>query len=253
MSSEAIKKVLLGDCGLELCRLGCGTGTVAGGGESNQTRLGDGPFNEILRHAYDRGIRLFDSADAYGTHGHVARAMSDRPRDSWQLVTKCGTAENAPDAMRTVERFAEELGTDVIDLLQIHCVTAREWADQNRVQMDAMAEMKSRGIIRAHGVSCHSVEALETAADEPWVDVIHARINPFGVAMDAEPDRVVPVLERAHANGKGIIGMKVFGQGELDATQRAESLAWVSALACVDVLLVAFESCEQIDEFLGTI
>ena len=253
MSSERIQRVTLGDCGLEVCRLGCGTGTVAGGGESNQTRLGDDPFNTILCYAYDRGIRFFDSADAYGTHAHVARAMADRPRDSWQLVTKCGAVGVGPELDGLIARFADELATDTIDLLQIHCVVDADWPSQHREQMDAMAELKSRGVIRAHGVSCHSVEALEAAADEPWVDVIHARINPFGVAMDAPADRVVPVLERAHANGKGIIGMKIFGQGGLNAEQRAESLAWVSALECVDVLLVAFESPAEIDEFLAKV
>ena len=126
-----------------------------------------------------------------------------------------------------------------------------DWPDQHRGQMLAMAALKARGVIRAHGVSCHSLASLETAADEPWVDVIHARINPFGPAMDAEPDRVIPVLKRAKANGKGIIGMKLFGQGKLDAQQRAESIEWVAGLDCVDVLLPAFESPAEIDEFLA--
>jgi aryl-alcohol dehydrogenase-like predicted oxidoreductase len=118
--------------------------------------------------------------------------------------------------------------------------------------MDTMAELKTQGVIGAHGVSCHSLVSLETAADEPWVDVIHARINPFGPNMDAEPDKVVPVLQRAKANGKGTIGMKLLGQGEFDAAQRAESIRWVADLGCVDVLLVAFESTAEVDEFLTT-
>jgi len=116
--------------------------------------------------------------------------------------------------------------------------------------MAAMVDLKRRGVIRAHGVSCHSLESLATAANEPWVDVIHARINPFGPNMDAEPAKVVPVLQQAKANGKGIIGMKLLGQGDLDVAQRAESVAWVDGLGCVDVLLPAFESPAEIDEFL---
>lgn len=257
MSSEAIKTVQLGDCGLKLCRIGCGTGTVAGGKESNQTRLGDDPFNDLLTYAYDRGIRFFDTADDYGTHRHVARALQDVPRADWQLVSKLLPVGSQPgsemlSADLPIERFLTELQTDTIDLLQIHCVFDVDWPDQHRPQMRAMAELKERGIIRAHGVSCHSLVSLETAADEPWVDVIHARINPFGPAMDAEPEKVLPVLQRAKANGKGVIGMKLLGQGELDAAQRAESIEWVAALDCVDVLLVAFESPAEVDEFLAT-
>jgi len=253
MSSDAIGMVTLGSCGLEVCRVSCGTGTIAGGGQSNQTRLGEDPFNDILRYAYDRGIRFFDTADAYGTHVHVNRALHDRMREDYQIVTKCHAREHVPDAAPPIERFVEELGTNRLDVLQIHCVTTPSWVEQNREQMDTLAELKSRGVIGAHGVSCHSLVALEVAAEEPWVDVIHARINPFGMEMDAEPERVVPVLERAKANGKGIIGMKLFGQGKMNAAQRAESIAWTSALGCVDVLLVAFESCAEVDEFLTLI
>ena len=256
MSSAGIETVRLGDCGLELCRIGCGTGTVASAKESNQTRLGDDRLHELLRHAYDRGIRFFDTADDYGTHRHVARAMKDVPREIWQLVTKLVPvgSQPGPDLLAhqlPIERFLSELETDTIDLLQIHCVFDRDWPDQHRSQMQAMAELKARGVIRAHGVSCHSLISLEVAADEPWVDVIHARINPFGPAMDAEPEKVVPALRRAKANGKGIIGMKILGQGEFDAAQRAESVQWVTALDCVDVLLPAFEAPAEIDEFLA--
>jgi aryl-alcohol dehydrogenase-like predicted oxidoreductase len=257
MSSAGIKTVRLGDCGLELCRVGCGSGTIASAKESNQTRLGEDVFVDLLRYAYDSGIRFFDTADDYGTHRHLARALADKPRDSYQIVTKfCPVGPQPGEELLTpelpIERFLAELQTDTIDLLQIHCVFDADWSDQHRRQMDAMAELKARGIIRAHGVSCHALEGLATAADEPWVDVIHARINPFGPNMDATPDEVLPVLQRAKANGKGIIGMKILGQGDFDAAQRAESIAWVAALDCVDVLLPAFEAPAEVDEFLAT-
>ena len=256
MSSAGIETVRLGECGLELCRIGCGSGTVASAKQSNQTRLGDDVFNDLLRYAYDSGIRFFDTADDYGTHRHLARALADKPRDSYQIVTKFVPVGPQPgeellSPALPIERFLSELQTDTIDLLQIHCVFDIDWPDQHRPQMDAMADLKARGIIRAHGVSCHSLEALQTAANEPWVDVIHARINPFGPNMDDAPEKVLPVLQRAKANGKGVIGMKILGQGDLNAAQRAESIEWVGGLDCVDVLLPAFESPAQIDEFMA--
>ncbi len=252
MSLNGIETVRLGSCGLELCRLGCGSGTVGGNYQSNQTRLGEKAFGELLAYAYERGIRYFDTADSYGSHSHVARAMADVPRENWQLVTKFFSAGD-DDVGVPIERFLDELAVDTIDLLQIHCVTDARWPDQFRPQMEVLVDLKARGVVRAHGVSCHSLEALATAADEPWVDVIHARINPFGVEMDAETDRVLPVLERAQRNGKGIIAMKIFGQGNLDAQQRAQSVKWLMELDCIDVLLAAFESPAEIDEFLAMI
>lgn len=256
MSSNPIATAPVGDCGLELCYVGIGSGTIASDKESNQTRLGEEVFIDQLGYAYDRGIRFFDSADDYGTHRHVARALADKPRDSYQLVTKFAPVGSQPgsemlSADLPIERFLGELETDFIDLLQIHCVFDADWPDQHRAQMAAMAGLKSRGVIGAHGVSCHSLVSLAAAAEEPWVDVIYARINPFGANMDAEPDEVVPVLQRAKANGKGVVAMKLFGQGDFDDAQRAESLKWVADLDCVDVLLVAFESAAEIDEFLA--
>jgi aryl-alcohol dehydrogenase-like predicted oxidoreductase len=250
MSSGPIENVVLGNSGLSLCRVGCGTGTIAGGKQSNQTRLGADTFYEVLRYAYDRGIRFFDTADSYGTHNHLARLMGDVAPGTCQLATKFFVDSATPETDIPVDQFLAELKTEMIDLLQIHCVTDANWPEHCRKQMVTLAAMKARGVLRAHGVSCHSLEALSTAADEPWVDVIHARINPFNVAMDAEVDKVVPILERAKANGKGVIAMKIFGQGDLDATQRAESIAWLAERDCIDVLLPAFESPAEINECL---
>ena len=242
---------------LKACRISCGTGMGGGGRQTNQTRLGKEKFEALLNYAYDHGIRQFDMADMYGTHPYVGRVLKSKPRDKVQLVSKIWTRSGGlpeperPLADVLLKRFLKELQTDYIDVLQIHCMERADWNRTERRQMDAMAKLKQQGLIRAHGVSIHSLAALKTAAEEPWVDVIHARINPFGPAMDAEPEKVVPALRRAKANGKGIIGMKILGQGEFDAAQRAESVQWVTALDCVDVLLPAFEAPAEIDEFLA--
>ncbi len=156
-------------------------------------------------------------------------------------------------ADQLVERFLKELQTDYIDVLQIHCMTAADWNVQERQQMDIMAELKERGLIRAHGVSVHSLEALKTAAEEPWVNVIHARVNPFGHRTDGPLEEVVPVLQKAHTNGKGIIGMKLIGEGSFDAEQRKTTLKTVMDLGCVDCLTVGFEKPEEVDEFLANV
>ena len=125
-----------------------------------------------------------------------------------------------------------------------------DWNRTERRQMDAMAKLKEEGLIRAHGVSIHSLDALKTAAEEPWVDVIHARINPFGHRTDGPMEQVVPVLKKIHAAGKGIIGMKLVGEGRFTPEQRKQTLKFVMDLGCIDCLTVGFEQQAQIDEFL---
>lgn len=244
---------------MRACRVSCGTGMRGSKRQTNQTRLGKEKFEFLLNYAYDAGIRHFDMADMYGTHPYVGRVLKNKPRDEVQLVTKIWTRRGGipekerPPADVLVKRFLKELQTDYIDLVQIHCMTKPDWTLIERAQMDALAELKQKGLIRAHGVSCHSIDALRTAADEPWVDIVHARINPFGYKTDAPSEELLPVLNKIHDAGKGIIGMKLAGEGTFDAQQRKDTLSWVMGLGCIDCFTVGFEKPGEIDEFLTNV
>jgi aryl-alcohol dehydrogenase-like predicted oxidoreductase len=247
---DPFEKVALGKSGLKPSRVCMGTGTHGVAQQSNQTRLGSDNFDQLLRDAYERGVRTFDSADQYGTHPYIARAFKDVPRDSYQIFSKIRWhGDVTPDANVFVDRFLKELNTDHIDLLLMHCMTSGNWPQTMRKQMDILSGYKEKGVIRALGVSCHSIPALEAAAAEPWVDSVHTRINPFGMSMDGAPDDVVPVIRKIHAAGKGVVGMKIIGAGKLkaDSDRRLQSVQYALGLGCVNILNVGFESIAQID------
>jgi predicted aldo/keto reductase-like oxidoreductase len=172
-------------------------------------------------------------------------------------VTAGGIPEqDKADANIVVDRFRKELKTDYIDLIQLHCMTTGDWTSLQKKQMDILETLKIKGIIRAHGVSVHSFEALEAAAINPWVDVIHIRINPFGDNMDnKDPKMVIPLIEKIHRAGKGIIGMKLIGNGKFkdDSEKVDTSLKFVLGLNRVDLIIVGFEHPEQIDNYLDRI
>ena len=149
----------------------------------------------------------------------------------------------------------EEISTDYLDLVLLHCVVSPKWPEELQKQMEIMAKLKQKGVIRAHGVSCHSIEALEAAASEPWVDSVHARINPYGAKMDGPPEKVVPALKKIGAAGKGIVGMKLIGEGDFRNSdeKRDESVKFVLSLGCVNVLNVGFEKVEEIDDFAARV
>jgi aryl-alcohol dehydrogenase-like predicted oxidoreductase len=258
---EPYGSVTLGKTDLKMSRFCLGTGMRGGNRESNHTRMGKAKFETLIRGSYERGTTVFDLADLYGTHPYVIPALREIPRDKYTVITKIwfrpgGIPEkDRPDADVVVQRFLKELKTDYIDLVLLHCVESGKWPEELRKQMDLLAEMKSRKIVRAHGVSCHSLPALEACIKEPWVDSVHARINPTGASMDGPPDKVVPVLKAIHDSGKGVVGMKIVGEGRYRNSDelRNKSIQFVLGLGCVDVLNVGCENLNEVDDFAARV
>ncbi len=259
-STDPFQKITLGKTGIETTLLGMGTGFNGYNRTSSITRAG--VAESLIRSAYEKGIRYFDCADTYGTHPFTAAALRGIPRENYTVgskmwITRGGIPETErPDAEIVVDRFRKELNTDYIDLLQFHCMTAGNWTDQQKRYMDGLENLKAKKVIRAHGVSVHSFEALEAAAASPWVDVIHVRINPYGESMDrSDPALIVPVIEKMHKSGKGIIGMKLIGNGKFrnDPEKIEASLKYVLGLGTVDMIIIGFELPEQIDNYVGRV
>jgi len=258
---DPFARVPLGNSKLKISRFCLGTGMRGGGRQSNHTRLGKDKFEALIRDSFDRGIKVFDLADLYGTHPFVIPALKGISRDRFEVITKIWWGKGGipeperPDAEVVVERFLRELNTDHIDLMLLHCVTSPKWPEELRRQMDILSKFKERGVIRALGVSCHSLPALEAAASEPWVDSVHTRINPYGMSMDGTPEQVVPVLKKIHAAGKGVVGMKIIGEGRLrnDEEKRDASVRFALELGCVDVLNVGCESIAEVDDLAARV
>ena len=255
------ERVPLGKTKIKVSRVGFGTGMRGGGRQSNQTRLGKEKFEGLLKTAYERGIRLFDAADLYGTHPYLASALSKMPREDYVISSKIwwrsgGIPEKErPDADVVVKRFLKELNTDYIDVILLHCVVSGKWPQELRKQMDILDNLKHKGIIRAHGVSCHSLSALQAAADEPWVDSVNVRINAYGKNMDGPVEKVEPVVKKLHKAGKGIVGMKLIGEGAFRNSdeKRDNSIRYVLGLGCVDAMVVGFEKIEEVDDFAARV
>jgi 1-deoxyxylulose-5-phosphate synthase len=247
----AADDVTLGNTGIKTSRLAMGTGTVGSGHHSNQTALGVAGLSALLLNGYQNGLRFFDAADAYGSHPHVAEALKHVPRDKVTVLTKTWSRD-AASARADLDRFRKELGTEYLDVCLMHCVTEPDWTERYRGVMDVFSEAKQKGIIRSHGCSCHSIEALRAAAKSPWVEIDLVRINPIGSHMDADPDTVVSVLREMRAAGKGIVGMKILGQGDLSGRQD-EALKYALSLGLLDAFTVGAESKKQQDDLIRRI
>jgi aryl-alcohol dehydrogenase-like predicted oxidoreductase len=248
---NAYDTVTLGSTGIKTSRLAMGTGTVGSGHHSHQTDLGVKGLSDLLLNGYDKGLRFFDAADSYGSHPHVAAALKQVPRDKVTVLTKT-FSRDAASARADLDRFRRELGTDYLDICLIHCVTEADWTDRYRGVLDVLSEAKEKGIIRAHGCSCHTIEALRTAAKSPWVDVDLARINPVGAIMDADPATVVGVLKEMKASGKAVIGMKILGQGAL-RNRQDEGIKFALSNGVLDAFTIGAESKQEQEDLIRRI
>ena len=236
--------VHLGPKKVRVSRLAMGSGTNGAGGSSNQTKkLGVKGLGDLFRTAYDNGVFFFDSADQYGTHPHVKEGLKTLPREKVAVLSKTH-ASTAAEMKADIDRFRRELGTDYIDILLLHCMMDDNWPERKKGAMEYISELQEKGIVKTKGVSCHTLGALKTAAKSPWVEVDLARINPAGVAMDADPATVLGVLKEMKAAGKGIIGMKILGAGRL-RNRADECLQFALAQNVVDCFTIGSESVQE--------
>jgi len=243
--------VTLGHTGISTSRLAMGTGTVGSEHHSHQTALGVKGLSDLLLNGYDHGLRFFDAADSYGSHPHVAEALKHVQRDKVTVLTK-SWARDAAGMRADLDRFRRELGTDYLDICLMHCVTEADWTDKFRGAMDVLSEAKQKGTIRAHGCSCHSIEALRAAAKSPWVEIDLARINPIGAYMDSDPATVVSVLKEMKSAGKAVVGMKILGQGKLRDRQD-EGIKYALSLGLLDAFTIGAESKQEQEDLIRRI
>ncbi|HJZ39071.1 MAG TPA: aldo/keto reductase [Bacteroidales bacterium] len=238
-------RVMLGKTGIEVSRMAIGTGTNGWGKNSNQTRqLGIKGLADLLQAGFDRGVFFWDSADQYGTHPHLKEALKVVPREKVVILSK--THASTEDEMKAdLDRFRKELGTDYIDIVLLHCMTSKNWPVEKRGAMNYLSKARESKLIRAHGVSCHTLEALQSAAASPWVQVDLARINPAGAEMDAGVPTVTAILRQMKQSGKAVMGMKIFGAGKL-SNRKDECLRFALAQEYLDCFTIGIENIDQL-------
>jgi aryl-alcohol dehydrogenase-like predicted oxidoreductase len=244
----------LGPTKIKVSRMGVGTGTYGAGYSSNQLRgLGVNGLGDMLKAAYEKGIILWDTADTYGTHEGIKAALKTVPRDKVTILTKTD-ALSAGKTKDYIDRFLKELGTDYIDILLLHTRMDPNWTDEDKGAMEIMSAAKEKKIVRAVGMSCHSVEAMKLAAKTPWLDICMVRLNPSGERMDDSPEVVLPVVKEVRANGKGVVGIKVLGEGSLTGgKEHDDALRYALTKEALHCFSIGCESFKEVEDNIARI
>lgn len=256
----ATDQVPLGKTGLKLSRLGIGTGINAG---EDQAALGKDAFVRLIHYAFDQGITYVDTAQTYETFEWIGDAIKGLPREKIFLQSKI--PGRTADVLTAIDRHRQIYQTDYVDSMLIHCMTRGGWTDEMKRAMDAFNEAKERKWIRAKGVSCHTLPALRSATASDWTEVHLVRVNPQGKYMDGakatwnsrDSVPVPPVMQEIrtmHAKGRGVIGMKIFGNGSFtDPADREKSVRFAMSCPEIDAVVIGFKTPQEVDEALGRI
>jgi 1-deoxyxylulose-5-phosphate synthase len=252
---RATDQIVLGKTGIKASRLAIGTGTKGG---SEQQRAGVDTMVRVFRAALDEGIRWWDAADMYKSHPYVRQALEEVQRDRVTITGKTWCRDKDAAGVRAdIERFRQEMNTDYIDIVLLHCMEDPEWPKKMRGAMDVLSEAKAKGHVRAVGCSCHTFGALKAAADEPWVEVDLARINPRAVMMDVTKAVDVPkvdeVLRTMHERGKVVYGMKILGEGQFKGDRIDTSLRFALSKPYLSGFTIGFSSTDQVADIAGRI
>src|SRR5690242_9470356 len=253
---SATDLVTLGNSGVKVSRLAFGTGTFSG---RVQLELGQDQFTRLVRHSYYNGVRFFETAESYhGMPEMLGIALKGIPRDSYRLMTKYSTPASGDPAPK-IDQFRKQLDTEYIDILLLHCLRPPTWATDYRSLQDGFLEAQGKKIILSHGASVHGLPALRTFPGNQWLEIALMRMNHNGTRMDTEEMRdvdatgkvseVVAHAKQLHAEGKGLIGMKLCGEGRFTrAEDRDAAMKYVMNLGCVDAVTMGFKSTAEIDE-----
>ncbi|MGH9666896.1 MAG: aldo/keto reductase, partial [Bryobacteraceae bacterium] len=233
-----------------------GTGTHGG---RVQRELGQEEFTRLVRHAYDRGIRFFETAESYhGMPEMLSAALKGIPRENYKLMTKYSTPADG-DPRPKIDQFRKQLATDYIDILLLHCVRPPTWSADYESLRDGFSKAKSDKIIGIYGASVHGLPALRTFPENRWLEVAMIRMNHNGTRMDTPEIRenpargnvpeVVANTRKVHANGVGVISMKLCGEGQFtSAKDRDAAMKFAMDLGCVDTVTIGFKNTAEIDE-----
>jgi aryl-alcohol dehydrogenase-like predicted oxidoreductase len=250
--------VTLGKSGVKVTRLAFGTGTHGG---RVQRELGQDGFTRLVRHAYDNGIRFFETADTYGQmHDMLGIALKGLPRDSYRLMSKYRTP-NQGDPLPKFDNYRRQLNTEYFDIMLLHCVRPPTWDTDYQDMQDAFQEAKHRKVILSHGASVHGLPALRRFPGNKFLEVAMIRMNHNGTRMDVddaqEPsvkaigdvNEVVAHTKKVHAEGMGVVSMKLVGEGMFtNPEDREAALRYALNLGCVDSVTIGFKSTQEIDE-----
>lgn len=251
----ATEVVTLGKSGMQVTRLAFGTGSNNG---YVQAALGQAGFSRLVHYAYDRGIRFFETAEAYVTPAMLGEALKPFPRESYQLMSKV-TTDPGVDPQKRFDEMRRTSQTEYFDIMLLHWQHTADWVAETTRWQDGILEAQSKKAVRTRGASVHGLPALRQMPGNKWLEVAMIRMNHNGTRMDgptsadnnnpASVPEVVKHVKQVKEEGMGVISMKLIGNGNFTQhSDRQAAMRFAFRDAGIDCATVGFKSTQEIDE-----
>jgi aryl-alcohol dehydrogenase-like predicted oxidoreductase len=247
--------VTLGKSGVKVTRLAFGTGTFGG---RTQRELGQDQFTRLVRHAYDRGIRFFETSETYGEmHKMLGVALQGIPRDTYRLMSKVTTREGV-NPQEKIDGLRKLANTDYFDVMLMHYQHVATWPTDTVRWQDGILEAKSNKVVVGLGASVHGLPALRRFSGNKWLEIAMIRMNHKGTKMDGEEydtdgadnvSEVVTHVKQVRMEGMGVISMKLVGEGAFTTREdRQAAMQFAFNNAGVDCVTLGYKNTAEIDE-----
>jgi aryl-alcohol dehydrogenase-like predicted oxidoreductase len=256
--AKATDWVTLGKSGVKVTRLAFGTGSNGG---AVQRALGQEQFTALVRHAYDRGIRFFETSDTYDEmHSMLGIALKGIPRESYRLMSKVTT--DSGDPQQRFDQLRRQANTDYFDIMLLHVQQTATWPTDSARWQDGILQAQSRKIIVSRGASVHGLPALRQVSGNKWLQVAMIRMNHLGTRMDNEDNswddrgivpEVVTHVQQARKENLGVISMKLVGEGTFNHDDRQAAMRFAFRNAGVNCVTVGYKSPAEVDEAIDNL
>jgi aryl-alcohol dehydrogenase-like predicted oxidoreductase len=256
---SAMDMVTLGRSHVKVTRLALGTGSFGG---RIQQQIGQDGLTSLVHHAYDRGIRFFETSESYGeSQQMLAIALKGIPRDKYVLMSKVTTRQGV-DPTAKLDELRKNSDTDYFDIMLLHWQHTGTWFADTKHWQDAILEAEHKQTIKSHGASVHGLPALRQVPGNEWLQIAMIRMNHTGASMDAEEyetralgnvDEVVKHVKQVKSEGMGVISMKLIGEGIFNHEDRQKAMRFAFKNAGVDCVTVGYKNTTEIDEAIDNI
>ncbi|MCK4240188.1 MAG: aldo/keto reductase [Candidatus Atribacteria bacterium] len=201
---------------------------------------------KLIRTALEKGINFIDTAEVYQTYPYIKKALEGY-NDEVIIATK-SSAETYKKMEQSIKDALESLNRTYIDIFLLHAARVTPSVFEERAgALQCLKDYKSKGVVRAIGISTHAVGIVRRAVEIKEIDIVFPIINKLGMGIiGGSVDDMVKAISETYREGKGLYAMKALAGGHL-INQLEESFNFVRNIKGISSIAVGMVNQEELE------